>query len=111
MRPLPSSTRNSFPSLNILQRRGSPKGAVQLAFDELLDLGHVHLEASAHSGGNGHGEHVLALSSRGLQALHSFKESLEVAQDLLGAEGDLAERSTTTATALATSCGVSMPTG
>ena len=62
-----------------------------LAFDELFDQGHVHLKAGAHRGGDSHVLHIGALGRGRLQAVHGLDESLEVAKDLFGTEGNLAE--------------------
>ena len=62
-----------------------------IAFDELIDQGHVHLKAGAHRGGDSHVLHIGALGRGRLQAVHGFDESLEVAKDLFGTEGNLAE--------------------
>ena len=64
-----------------------------LAFQEFFHLGHIDLEAGAHGGGHSHGEHVGALGAGGLQTIHGFQQGLEVAQDLFGTEGNLAQRS------------------
>ena len=94
MRLLPSSTRNSFPSLKYEKAERHPgRGARHSAFNKLLALGHVDLEAGAHGGGNGHGKHVLALGGGRLQTLNGVEQSLEVAEDLFRSEGNLAEGS------------------